>query len=528
MSQRKHARKRKYARAVVLLSICIVIGSSVLVSAARDKKAERTAYNYLVQDMGLNAAAACGIMANIYGESNFSSTVWDRTGSSYGICQWLGSRLTSLYSFCSSNGLESSDLVAQLKFMEYELENIYPSTYQSIRNVSNDSSGAYDAAYTFCYEFERPANKAYRSDERGGFAKTIYWPEYGAEAVILEVDSVEEGNKLVWTTYSGKTYQIYRSGSENGTFKKIGTASDAGSGSWVDTKAKKGVLYFYQLRAKSAPKNTAYWSSVVSCIRDASLEDDECSISLVKTEFVYNGKARTPRVTVKYGDQTLEKGKDYTVTYKKNVNAGKNGTVTVTGIGSYSGTRVLNIWIKKANQKLSTGTLYIPYHANSDKIDVGQLGKSITMKSSAGSIVSVRGQKLRGKKYGTASITIRAAGTVNYKPATVTVKAVVVPPAPRITSLSVIGYSGELANIRMKWKAAGKAEGFEIQYTNGTSFSQGKETKTIKSAKQRSLKISELDEDRLWRFRIRSYKKTGGKKRYSAWSEVKLFGGNGE
>lgn len=62
------------------------------------------------------------------------------------------------------------------------------------------------------------------------------------------------------------------------------------------------------------------------------------NITLNKTSVEYfYGYARTVGVTVKYGKKTLRKGTDYKVSYANHRNVGK-ATVTVTGIGFYSGT----------------------------------------------------------------------------------------------------------------------------------------------------------------------------------------------
>ncbi len=60
---------------------------------------------------------------------------------------------------------------------------------------------------------------------------------------------------------------------------------------------------------------------------------------------VYTGKALTPTVTVKLNGKTLTKGTDYAVVYKSNTNCGK-ATVTVTGKGSYTGTKSGSFIIK--------------------------------------------------------------------------------------------------------------------------------------------------------------------------------------
>ena len=524
---KNNRQQTRYFLGFLMLVLCLLMWLGLEAYAARNKKAEITAYRYMINEMRLNAAAASGIMANIYAESNFDSDIWDRSGVSYGICQWLGSRKSSLYTFCTEHDLDKSSLIAQLKFMEYELENIYPTTYQKIRNVEVSEDGAYSAAYIFCYEFERPANKAYRSEQRGGYAKDIYWPEYGAVSASLSVEEESKGIKLTWESFASRAYLIYRASSADGTYQKIGETGEGVNGTYTDKSAKKGVPWYYQLRAKSAPKNQILWSNVASCTMAAKLDDPDCKITLSKTTFRYTGNPKTPKVTVTYGSTALVRGVDFTVTYSKNVNASKKGTVTVTGIGKYSGSQTIKIWIRKAPQKLSKDTLYVPYDKKAVKIDVGQEGE-LTMTSADKHIVSVHNQKLRGKKYGSTTVTIKAAGTKNYRSEKITVKVVVVPPAPKIKSVAAAGKSGELVNIRVKWKAKKKPEGFELQYGNGSAFPQGAEKIKIKKKSLRSYKIRELDDDCRWYFRIRSYRTVNGKKCYSPWSETVTFGSDAE
>lgn len=71
-----------------------------------------------------------------------------------------------------------------------------------------------------------------------------------------------------------------------------------------------------------------------------------CTFKLAATSYTYNGKAKTPAVTVKNAaGKTLKKGTDYTVTYadgRKNVGTYK---VTIKMKGSYSGTKTLTFKI---------------------------------------------------------------------------------------------------------------------------------------------------------------------------------------
>ena len=76
--------------------------------------------------------------------------------------------------------------------------------------------------------------------------------------------------------------------------------------------------------------------------------------TLAKTGYVYDGKAKTPAVTVKYGGKTLIKGTDYTVSYaagRKNVGQYK---VVITYKGSYTGTKNLYFKIYPPKTTLSS------------------------------------------------------------------------------------------------------------------------------------------------------------------------------
>ena len=139
---------------------------------------EELTFLYLTREAGLNAAAACGVMANIKAESSFRPTAYNSNGGSYGICQWTGGRKTRLQNYCEDNGLDYTTIYGQLCFLEYELRNYYSKVWKYISAVDNTADGAYDAGYYFCYHFEVPANRASRSVTRGNSARDTYWPKY--------------------------------------------------------------------------------------------------------------------------------------------------------------------------------------------------------------------------------------------------------------------------------------------------------------------------------------------------------------
>ena len=81
------------------------------------------------------------------------------------------------------------------------------------------------------------------------------------------------------------------------------------------------------------------------------------SVKLSATTYTYNGKAKTPSVTVKDSKgNTLKKGTDYTVKYSSGrKNPGKY-TVTITFKGKYEGTKKLTFTVKPSKGTLSKVT----------------------------------------------------------------------------------------------------------------------------------------------------------------------------
>lgn len=69
----------------------------------------------------------------------------------------------------------------------------------------------------------------------------------------------------------------------------------------------------------------------------------------------FTGSALTPKPVVKDGDNTLKEGVDYTLSYSSNTDAG-TATVTITGIGDYSGTVTVTFDIEKADATMTAPT----------------------------------------------------------------------------------------------------------------------------------------------------------------------------
>ena len=135
----------------------------------------------------------------------------------------------------------------------------------------------------------------------------------------------------------------------------------------------------------------------------------------------YTGSAKKPNVTVKDGDYTLVEGKDYTVTYSNNTNAG-TATVTVTGKGNYTGSASKNFTINRASRDVT----FNPYRftrtfgdPDFTIVPTTSGGGFLSYSSSDISIATVNSStgKVHIVGVGKVRITARLSGSSNYKAA---------------------------------------------------------------------------------------------------------------
>ena len=178
---------------------------------------EAIIYKFLTGSLGLNAAAACGVLANLQAESGMQSAKCEtlclnrlkengKTYTSatytaavdsgkigraeflnplpgkqygYGLVQWTSpGRKAGLYDLAKKKGVSIGDMNMQLEYLAAELAKSYASVLKYIKAVPNTAQGAYDAAYKWCEKYEIPANTAATSAARGKIARDTFWPKY--------------------------------------------------------------------------------------------------------------------------------------------------------------------------------------------------------------------------------------------------------------------------------------------------------------------------------------------------------------
>lgn len=139
--------------------------------------AEQMVYYFLKKELSYSTAAACGVMANIYKESNYRLSA--RSNGSYGLCQWLGERRSGLVTWCAQNGLDSAALSGQLKYLQHELyQEKYLELHFYLVDMDDTAEAAYEAAREWCFQYEQPGDIANVARDRALIARDELYPIY--------------------------------------------------------------------------------------------------------------------------------------------------------------------------------------------------------------------------------------------------------------------------------------------------------------------------------------------------------------
>ena len=236
---------------VPYISVFLYAGDGIALLSSNSESSNTTiVFNYLVDELKMNSAAACGVLANIYYESGFDPHMEGDNNTSYGICQWHADRKTNLINYCKSNNLDYTTLEGQLAFLKYELVNSYSKIYNYMLDEKNTADGAYDAGWYWCYNFEVPANRETVSVTRGNLAKNTYWEQYGKDEIappaISNLQNLENGILLQWKVTAGVSgYNIYRKTSLSDAWTQIDSVSDGDINRYTDKNVSCGTTYYY-------------------------------------------------------------------------------------------------------------------------------------------------------------------------------------------------------------------------------------------------------------------------------------------
>jgi|GEM_PF-2253356 len=229
----------------LIFALLILFTSFVNCASFAADSNETYIYNFIMSELDVNEAGACGILANIYGESRFIPTASciDVDGlPSYGLCQWHAGRLDELKSYCDANGYDYTTVEGQMHFLKYELNGTEKYAYSKILGLPNTADGAYTAGYNWCKYFGRGATLYY--EYRGNLAKSTYWPKYGGTISEVIYATISERNYYIKNNSTGTYITVPSHGESNGTDVAVGTLSP---NNYFKINAKKGS-YGYVLK----------------------------------------------------------------------------------------------------------------------------------------------------------------------------------------------------------------------------------------------------------------------------------------
>ena len=222
----------------------------------------------------------------------------------------------------------------------------------------------------------------------------------------------------------------------------------------------------------------------------------------------YTGQYMYPTVTVKDGNTSLYRGRDYTVSYSNNKNVG-TATITITGIGNYSGTvkKTFKIVAKNLSKvKTTVNTSNKTYTGRALTTSIKLINGSTTLKNGTDYTVRYSNNKNTGRA------TVKITGKGNFT-GTITKYFYIVP--KRVTGVS--NRTQSTTSITVKWSKTTGASGYEVYKYNKNKWVK------VKTTTGTYYKVSKLKAGTTYKFRVRAYKIVSGKKYYGSYSSsVKL------
>ena len=232
-------------------------------------------------------------------------------------------------------------------------------------------------------------------------------------------------------------------------------------------------------------------------------------LTLSETSYVYDGTYKKPAATVTFGGKVLQEGKDYTISYRNNLNVGVT-TVIATGMGDYTGYTSKNFTITK--RAMTGGTVSV---ASSVSFTGSNITPSVTVKVAGRTLTSGTDYTVsysNNKNVGTSNVYVYGKG--NYS-GSLSAKFDIVPAKQQIQKLET-RYKG----FYIDWAQKGSATGYDVEYSVNANMS-GAVSKHLTASKPDTLTVSGLAGDKTYYVRVRSYTNVNGKVYYGAWSDIK-------
>ena len=196
-----------------------------------------------------------------------------------------------------------------------------------------------------------------------------------------------------------------------------GKETDLASHKWDKGTVTKQATYLLNgtIEYKCADCDAEY-TEEIPMLGQTALSN--CTVTLSYYKTAYDGKEKTPKVTVKNSNGIVSED-NYTVTYANNINAGNAKVIVAakTGDVSIKGTVEKGFTIAKAKQSVSAASMDEQIHVKtSTEIQVDGIG-DISLETSTPDLIDIEETTVTGKKAGLALIKVTASGDANHEEA---------------------------------------------------------------------------------------------------------------
>ena len=239
-----------------------------------------------------------------------------------------------------------------------------------------------------------------------------------------------------------------------------------------------------------------YTDEIINGVPESKIDLSSATVNSIDSQ-TYTGSSIEPSVTVTLNGKTLKLNEDYTLTYSNNVNVG-TATITINGIGNYTGSKKVNFNIAPKKLDISSATVNSigskTYTGASIKPSVTVTLNNKTLKLNKDYTVSYS----NNKNIGTAKILIKGIGEYEGEK---TVTFNIIP--PKVTNLK--SSKKTYNSITLSWDKIDNVTGYKV-YRYDVKTESYKLIKTISDASTTSYTNSKLTSATKYLYKVRSYK----------------------
>lgn len=239
-----------------------------------------------------------------------------------------------------------------------------------------------------------------------------------------------------------------------------------------------------------------YTDEIINGVPESKIDLSSATVNSIDSQ-TYTGSSIEPSVTVTLNGKTLKLNEDYNLIYSNNVNVG-TATITINGIGNYTGSKKINFNIVPKKLDISSATV----NSISSKTYTGaSIKPSVTVKLNNKTLKLNTDYKVsysNNKNIGTAKILIKGIGEYEGEK---TVTFNIIP--PKVTNLK--SSKKTYNSITLSWDKIDNVTGYKV-YRYDVKTESYKLIKTISNASTTSYTNSKLTSATKYLYKVRSYK----------------------